>query len=66
MLGLIIVTALATSLVQEGIRNVEAWQFAAVGSGLVYLLAVAPWRATAIRVRAMAASTRPAAAGSKE
>ena len=66
VLGLIIVTALAFSLIQEGIRNVEAWQFAAVGSGLVYLLVVAPWRATAARVRAIAPSTRPAAAGSKE
>lgn len=45
VLGGLIVLALAVNLVEEGWQNTEAWQFAAVAGGLVYLLAVAPRRA---------------------
>ena len=66
VLGTLIVLALAVNLFEEGWQNTEAWQFAAVALGLVYLLAVAPWRAAATRVSAMMPSTSPSAAGSNE
>lgn len=66
VLGAITVLGIALNVMQEGVRNTEAWQFAAVAAGLVYLLVVEPWRAQANRARAMAPSTTPTAAGSNE
>ncbi|MET0509464.1 MAG: hypothetical protein ABWZ78_15005 [Burkholderiaceae bacterium] len=66
VLGTIIVGCLAANLGVEGLENTEAWQFAVIAAALVYLLVVAPRRATVNRVSAITPSSRPTAAGSNE
>lgn len=66
VLGVMVVAGVGLNLVQEGVLNREAWQFAAVAAGLVYVLVIAPCRAADRRLKAIAPSTSPTAAGLNE